>query len=90
MAKHSSREFPPQRYRDGVEQRYFDDYEHGAVSPVTVLIDSSRFEFVGARNCVAEICRTANTLDVVKGQGYFAYNARGREVVPHLVRLRTS
>jgi len=42
------------RYRDGAEQRYFADYDNGAVSPVAVLIYSSRFEIVDAKNCVAE------------------------------------
>ena len=38
------------RYRDGAEQRYFDDYDNGVVSPVAVLIYSSRFEIGGARS----------------------------------------
>jgi hypothetical protein len=46
---HSARVFPPQRNRDGAEQRYFDDYDGGAVSPVAVLIYSSRFEIVVAQ-----------------------------------------
>ena len=38
------------RCRDGAEQRYFDDYDNGVVSPVAVLIYSSRFEIVDAKN----------------------------------------
>jgi hypothetical protein len=78
------------RYRDGAEQRYFDDYDNGAVSPVAVLIYSSRFEVVDAKNCVAESAERQTKLDVVKGQGYFACHAGGRGFESQLVQLGAS
>jgi hypothetical protein len=68
------------RYRDGAEQRYFDDYDSGAVSPVAVLIYSSRFEIVDAKNCVAEFAERQTKLDVVKEQRLLCLS-RGRSWV---------
>ena len=62
----------------------------GAVSPAAVLNYSSRFEFVGAKNCVAEFAERQTKLDVVKGQGYFACHAGGREFESHLVQSGAS
>jgi hypothetical protein len=55
-----------------------------------VLIYSSRFEIVDAKNCVAEFAERQTKLEVVEGQGYFACHARGRGFESHVVQLGAS